>query len=131
MSHNLNDSGPLNHSRDYPGNVVYLHDLNGNLTFLNRLGEEVLGYSCEEALQMNISEIVAPEIEPQVRKQILASTNRRIGTVYELEVVAKDGHRVTLEVSMSVISRDGGAVEIEGIAVPSRSQGEARDRIVI
>lgn len=99
-------------------NVIYVHDLDGNLTFLNQRGEQVLGYSCEEARHMNISEIVTPEIARRVCDEILKSTNRKIGMVYEIEVIAKDGHRVPLEVSTSVVFRQGEPVEIEGIAVP-------------
>ncbi len=100
-------------------NVIYAHDLSGNLTFLNREGERLLGYSCAEAQQLNITEIVAPEIASQVRDQILSQTDSRIGNVYEIEMIAKDGRRVPLEVSTSVVSRKGQATEIEAIAVPT------------
>lgn len=103
---------------DHPMKVIYVHDLDGNLTFLNRRGEQLLGYSCEEACRMNISEIVSPEIARRVRDEILDSTNRKIGVVYEIEVIAKDGHRVPLEVSTSVVFDHGEPVEIEGIALP-------------
>lgn len=99
-------------------NVIYVHDLDGNLTFLNSLGEQLLGYSCEEARHMNISEIVMPEIAGGVRDELLDSTKRKIGLVYEIEVIAKDGHRVPLEVSTSVVFQQGKPVEIQGIAVP-------------
>lgn len=104
--------------RDNPMKVIYAHDLNGNLTFLNRRGEQLLGYSCEEVRHMNIAEIVTPEVARRVRHEILNSTNRRVGMVYEIEVIAKDGHRVPLEISTSVVFHQGEPIEIEGIAVP-------------
>jgi PAS domain S-box-containing protein len=105
-----------------PGNgshVIYAHDLSGNFTFLNKQGELLLGYSCEEARHMNIAEIVAPELAPKICEQILKTVTKRIGAVYEIEVIARNGQRVPLEVSMNVVFRTGQPAEIEGIAVPA------------
>lgn len=117
MSAFCDDNRSFLHYRDHPMNVIYTHDLDGNLTFLNRRGEQLLGYSCEEACHMNISEIVTPEVARRVRDEILESANRKIGMVYEIEVIAKGGHRVPLEISTSVVFRQG-QPEIEGIAIP-------------
>lgn len=98
--------------------IVYLLDLAGNFTFLNRTGEQISGYSREEACRMNITEVVAPEFAASVRKQISGNVQGQFGTVLEIEIVAKSGRRVVLEVSTDVILRDGKPVEIRGIAVP-------------
>lgn len=106
-------------SRLVRANVIYAHDLSGNLTFLNRAGERLLGYSCAEARQLNITELVAPEMARQVRDQILSQPDSRIGTVYEIEMITKDGRRVPLEVSTRVVPHKGEPPEIEAIAVPT------------
>jgi PAS domain S-box-containing protein len=41
--------------------IFYAHDLAGKLTCWNRAGERILGYTVEEALGMNIVQLVAPE----------------------------------------------------------------------
>src|SRR5262249_50780356 len=41
--------------------LIYTHDLKGNFTSLNRAGEKITGYSREEALKMNVADVVAPE----------------------------------------------------------------------
>ena len=41
--------------------IIYTHDLDGNFTSLNKMGEQITGYTREEALKMNIAQIVAPE----------------------------------------------------------------------
>lgn len=105
-------------SADGVENVIYAFDFNGNITFLNGQGERLLGYSSEEARQLNITQVLAPEFADDVREQILSSTTRRIGCVYEIEMIARDGRRVPLEVSTSVVFRKGGPAEIQGIAVP-------------
>lgn len=105
-------------------NIVYAHDLAGNITFLNEVGERISGYSCREACRMNIAELVAPEFTEHVRKQITRNIRERFGAVYEIDIIAKDGRRVALEVSTRVVLADGRPIEIQGIAVPSvlRSQ---------
>ena len=100
-------------------NVIYAHDLSGNLTYLNRQGEQLLGYSCEEARQLNIGQLMAPEISAELRERLFSSTTKRIGSVYVIEVIAKDGRRLALEVSTSIVFRQGGQAEIEGIGVPA------------
>jgi len=104
--------------------IVYVHDLAGNITFLNKAGECISGYSCEEACRMNIAEMVAPEFAEQVRQQITRNVRERFGAVYEIDIIAKNGQRVALEVSTRVIFADGRPIEIQGIGVPSvlRSQ---------
>jgi PAS domain S-box-containing protein len=105
-------------------NIVYAHDLAGNITFLNEAGECISGYSCEEACQMNIAELVAPEFAEQVRQQITRNVRGQFGSVYEIDIIARDGRRIALEVSTRLVLADGKPLEIQGIAVPSvlRSQ---------
>ena len=120
-----------NHERNYrelfPGGnkIVYAHDLGGNFTFLNRTGEEISGYSCEEVCRMNIAELVPAEIAEHVREQIVGNVTQRVGTVYEIDLIAKDGHRVSLEVSTALVLRNGQPIEIQGIAVPSLICGDS------
>ena len=110
------------HHRDhFPGGnkIVYAHDLGGNFTFLNHAGEKISGYSCEELCRMNIAELVPAEIAEHFREQIISSVTQRVGTVYEIDLIAKDGHRVPLEVSTALVLRNGQPIGIQGIAVPS------------
>jgi two-component system, cell cycle sensor histidine kinase and response regulator CckA len=106
------------------GAVVYSYDLSGNITFLSHEGERLSGYSCEEACRMNIAEVIDPEFAGHIHEQILRDAKERVGTVYEIDVIAKDGRRIPLEVSTRVVLLDGERIEVQGIAVPSviRSQ---------
>lgn len=121
MSHCRNSKIDFRRHYESHAKVIFTHDLDGNLTFLNCGGEQLLGYSGEEARHMNISEMVAPGVALQLREQILNSAERSIGLVYEVEAITKDGRRVPLEVSTCAVFREGQPVEIEGIAVPSIS----------
>ncbi|HSP61656.1 MAG TPA: PAS domain S-box protein [Pyrinomonadaceae bacterium] len=104
---------------DQASGIVFRLDLAGNFTFLNRPAELISGYSCEEARRMNITQMVAPELVELVRKQMGGKLRERFGAVYDIDIMMKDGRRVSLEVSARVIWREGRAVGIQGIAVPS------------
>ncbi|PWT93044.1 MAG: hypothetical protein C5B55_05250 [Blastocatellia bacterium] len=95
--------------------IIYTHDLAGNFTSLNRTGERITGYSREEALAMNVADVIAPDYFALAREMMKQKANEKSSTVYELDIIAKDGHRVRLEVSTRLIYRDGKPVGIQGI----------------
>ena len=105
-------------------NIVYAHDLSGNITFLNEAGERISGFSREEACRMNIAEVIAPEFAHEVRMQLTRKFRERFGAVYEVEIITKDGRRVGLEVSMCAVFDKGQPIEIRGIAVPYILRGQ-------
>jgi PAS domain S-box-containing protein len=96
--------------------IIYAHDLAGNLTCWNRAGERILGYAVEEALGMNIAQLVAPEHLERARQM----TSRKVAeggrTAYELDVFAKDGRRVTVEINSRLADRPGQAPQVQGMA---------------
>ena len=99
--------------------IIFKHDVAGNLTFLNKAGELISGYSRQEACGMNIAQFVAPEFAQRVHDCAAGNCSKRLGTVYEIDIIAKNGRRIALEVSTQTIARDGRPLEIEGIALPS------------
>jgi PAS domain S-box-containing protein len=100
---------------DNANDIVYTHDLAGNFTSLNRAGERITGYTREEALRLNMAQVIAPEHLGRAREMILRKLSGDTeGSTYELDVVAKDGRRVPLEVSSRLIRRDGEPVGVQG-----------------
>ncbi len=96
--------------------LIYTHDLNGNFTSLNRAGEVITGYSREEALGMNIGKVVAPEFLELAKTMTARKVESDRPTTYELEIIAKQGHRVTLELSTRlIVSPDGMPIGVQGI----------------
>ncbi len=97
--------------------IIYTHDLQGNFTSLNRMGERITGYSREEALRMNVSEVVAPRHLALVRRKIEDKLREgaEAASTYELEILAKDGRKLILEVSSRLIFDKGKPVGVEGI----------------
>lgn len=95
--------------------LIYTHDLQGNFTSLNRAGEVITGYTREEAIKTNISQIVAPEFLEAARTMTARKVEGEAPTTYELEILAKDGHRVSLELSTRLIVQGEKPVGVQGI----------------
>ncbi|MBI3003318.1 MAG: diguanylate cyclase [candidate division NC10 bacterium] len=107
--------------------VVYTLDLAGNFTSLNKAGEEVAGYTREEALRMNFAQLAAGPYRELARQMIARQTAEEAPLVFELEIVARDGRRVPLEVSSRLVSEEGKAIGVQGIArdITERKQAAA------
>jgi diguanylate cyclase (GGDEF)-like protein/PAS domain S-box-containing protein len=113
--------------------LVYTHDLDGRITSMNAAAQRILGYSQDELIGMPIQDLVVPDqldygLE-QMRKKLRGESE---STFYELEVVAKDGHRVPLELSSRLVYRDGRPAGVQGIGrdMTDRKANEARYRVL-
>jgi PAS domain S-box-containing protein len=96
--------------------LVFTTDLEARrLTSLNRVAEQTIGYSREEAARMEFQRLVDPRhwhrIE-EARQRLLAGES---AVTFELEARAKDGRRVMLEVKPGLIYKEGKPVEMQGI----------------
>lgn len=95
--------------------LVYTHDFEGKFTFFNPAAERLLGYTREEALKLNIADVVAPEHLENVRQRIAEKLQKDVSTTYEVEVVTKDGRRLWIEVSTRLLYENGKPIGIQGI----------------
>jgi PAS domain S-box-containing protein len=95
--------------------IIYTHDLQGNFTSLNSSGERITGYSREEAAKMNVADVIAPEYLNLAREMIAHKASEKVSTVYEIDIITKQGKRVRLEVSTRLIFSDSQPIGIQGI----------------
>ena len=110
--------------------LIYTHDLLGNFTSLNRAGERITGYPREEALKLNIKDVVAPEFLELAQKKTLEKiSGRSDATSYETEIIRKDGKRATLDVSTRLIYENGKPVGVQGIARDVTDRREAQEAL--
>jgi PAS domain S-box-containing protein len=86
------------------------------ITSLNRLAEQTIGYSREEAMRMNLRQLVDVENWKRVEHVIGRLVAGELSCKFEIEIKAKDGRRVMLEINPRLIYRDSKVVEIQGIA---------------
>jgi diguanylate cyclase (GGDEF)-like protein/PAS domain S-box-containing protein len=97
--------------------IIYTHDLEGNYSSMNRVGERITGYTREEALRMNVTSVVAPEYLELARQMIARKIeDEEAQTFYQLEIITKDGRRVPLEISTQLVYENGRVMGIQGIA---------------
>ena len=111
--------------------IIYSHDLEGRFTSMNGACARIIGYTPEEALTKNITQVIAPEHLERAQEMIRRKIEEGGQTTYELEIIAKDGHRVPLEVSTRIIRRGGKPVGVQGIARDiserRRAEGELQE----
>ena len=109
--------------------IVFVLDLAGNFKFINAAAERVSGYSRAEACGMNATDVLAPELEDYVRRQLTDALNGHFGAVYEIEIITKDSRRVVLETSAHLVMRNGEPFELHGIAFPAVKTRECDDHM--
>lgn len=96
--------------------IIYAHDLKGNYISMNKAGEQITGYSHDEALRLNLAQTVAPEDLPKARAMLARKLAGEQVTAYEMDIIAKDGRRITIEANTKLVTQDGVAVGVQGVA---------------
>jgi PAS domain S-box-containing protein len=96
--------------------ILYTHDLAGNITSINKAAEQVTGYSRAEVLKLNISQIVVPEHLERARQMIQKKLEGKNAPLYELTILTKDGNRAEIELSTRLIFEGGKPVGVQGVA---------------
>jgi diguanylate cyclase (GGDEF)-like protein/PAS domain S-box-containing protein len=108
------------------GDVVFTYDLEGRITSLNRMAEQITGYVAADACGMSVADFVVVSDRERVREAIRRQARDRRDMTNELTIMTRSGAERTLEVSSRIVERDGRAVEIHGIArdVTARKEEE-------
>jgi PAS domain S-box-containing protein len=96
--------------------IVFTTNIQGNITSVNRAGEQSSGYARAELTCMNVLQILAPEYVEGWRRVLEGLAAGREPGISEWEIVAKDGHRVRLEANLRQVRRKGELAEVQGIA---------------
>ncbi|HSE18815.1 MAG TPA: PAS domain S-box protein [Pyrinomonadaceae bacterium] len=110
--------------------AIYVHDLNGRYIMVNRAGEELIGYTRDEILQMRISDVVPRNYLDEIHDRLKKKLSDHSLTIYEIEAIRKDGSRVPIEVSSRLIYENGVPVAVQGSArdITERRRAEAELR---
>jgi diguanylate cyclase (GGDEF)-like protein/PAS domain S-box-containing protein len=117
------------HYRDLVENandVIFTLDVDGNLTWINRAGERLTGYTREELCAMSMEQLLSPDSLERSRQMAGRRREQGTPTTYELELIARDGRTVPLEVNSRPIHRDGRLIGTAGTArdITERKQME-------
>ncbi|MFA6002131.1 MAG: PAS domain S-box protein [Thermoleophilia bacterium] len=95
--------------------AAYSCDVDRNLTFVNPAAEKLTGYKVDELLGMNIYKLIADDQKDILQDMIV---RRKSGLVdrYELDLIKKDGTRITISQAVSPLIHDGAMTGIVGVA---------------
>ena len=96
--------------------AIYVHDLGGRYVSVNRAAELLSGFDRQEILGKHYSNFIAPRNLKNARENFCRKLDVPVETIYEAEVVCKNGHRIPVEISSRMIYREGHAVGVQGIA---------------
>jgi len=96
--------------------LVCTLDLDMEITSLNRVAEQTIGFAREEAVQLNLRQLVDAEQWERIAHVIGRLVAGHPPEKFEVEIKAKNGRRVMLEINPRLIYRDGKAAEIQAMA---------------
>jgi PAS domain S-box-containing protein len=94
--------------------AIYVHDMSGQYTSVNRAAERLSGYTRQELIGRHFSSLVSPEYARHVREQLCSKLEASGETTYEVELITKQGDRIPVEVSSRLIIENGGPVGVQG-----------------
>jgi PAS domain S-box-containing protein len=111
--------------------AIYIHDLSGRYTSVNRAAEELSGYRREEIIGRHYSNFVAPSHLKYARESLCRKLDETVETNYEAEIISRSGRRTPVEISSRLIYQDGIPVGIQGTArdISERKQTQEALRI--
>jgi two-component system sensor histidine kinase/response regulator len=109
--------------------IIYTQDLQGNYTSINKACEKITHYTAAEVLRMNIRHVVAPEFLEFAKEMVARKVTEKTPSAYEIEIIAKDGRRVTLEVNSRLTYQDGKPFAVQGIARDITARKQAAEEM--
>lgn len=117
---------------DSANDIIYTHDLHGNLTSANPATLRTYGYTVDEISQLNLADIVDPDFLPTTLQKMQDMLSNPADTgAYQLLTYDKSGQPIWLEVSTRIVRRQSGAPEVHSIGrdITLRLQAEQALRL--
>jgi len=96
--------------------MVFTHDLSGNITSINKTGEEILGRPRAAILSKNLVAFVVEEQRAAAAHWLTQVTKSGESPPAEWDCLNSAGQRIRLEISTRVVGRVGKEMEVEGVA---------------
>lgn len=96
--------------------IIYTHDLKGQITSMNSAGLRLLGYSQPEILGMEVSAIVAAASKPLVSHTMNLMLDAQTRTMNEVRLVTKSGKSLAVRMNAHPIYQQGEPIEVQVLA---------------
>jgi len=107
--------------------IIFTLDKKGRFTYISSAGENIVGYSIQDFLGHDFTEILAPEYFKSTKDRFKRGLAGEKISLYEVEIMHKDGQKIPVELNMtSLFDKDGNIISRLGVArditVPKRAQ---------
>lgn len=110
---------------EHANEIIYTHDLSGNITSVNNAFEKTLGYKRDKLLKMNIKQLLIPEY----CTDNLETYEKFSITNLEVQFVHASGKKIMMEVSKNALYKDDKPYEIQAIARDISERKTAEEQI--
>ncbi|MFC2049925.1 PAS domain S-box protein [Chloroflexota bacterium] len=110
--------------------AIWVHDIDGKIVIANKACEKVTGYSPDELIGKNVSEIMPPDalsIARDVKTKLMKGQS--IDQRYDQRFIKKDGSEAIIELFTRLIRVDGKPVTFQNIARDVTEERRLRDNL--
>jgi len=106
--------------------LIFTLDRDFNISDVNKMAEQLTGYSVEEARGMNVSRFLSPKDLERTRLLLADLAGEPVPQPFETEIIRKDGGKVLCEITGRLIEKEGKPVGVHCIArdVTERKRAE-------
>lgn len=91
--------------------VIVTFDMIGRITYVNPRGMELIGYSEQELLNMNIADILPPD-QLDGLGQVFSATENSDVLNYEATFISRDFELIPVEINASITTKDGTPADV-------------------
>lgn len=101
---------------DNADELIFTHDLDGRFTSLNLAGQQLLDYPQDDWLGLRLPDVIVPEYRADVERMVQLALDSRQQTPGSVDLVTRQGKKISLEVRTHLIYQHGRVVEIQWVA---------------
>jgi PAS domain S-box-containing protein len=97
--------------------AIWVHDLKGNITAVNRASEKIAGYTMQELLCMNVKQFLSLKsltLAGRIKRRLVGK--KPVKQPYVQRLRTKEGHDVILKLATSMVTENGQPVGFQHIA---------------
>ncbi len=112
--------------------AIWVHDLEGNITFANLAAEWLTGYTLQEMETMKVDDFLSDEdriVAAAVRRKLFE--NEPVVRPYEQRITRKDGTQAVLMVTTNVVMDASRPIAFENIAKDVTEEKHVQDNVGI
>ena len=109
--------------------VIFTVDRDGHCLSMNRAGRQLTGYIADDPRGIHLTKLVAQNQADFARRQLARVLDGETVPTFELEIVDREGRRLTLELDVHPLYDEGNRVGVQGIARDITARRELEDQL--